>query len=1801
MSINDAYLSSSSIVASNSNHILSSRPSPPIPPRPSYTLSQSNNNTALNQQNVNLNNIVEKYKLTKYPPINSQYQLLKNKYAFTLTNDSISINAVKLTEGLQLRESEYLTPLKDIKLSTFIMEDDFGDDPDPNTYLIRTVQIQNLIDNVSSIIDRSILSPDDNDDAFNKYLDDVNIHIQDIISIMLDEVNFMFNPLEKAVWVHFITAATYEPRAVKYLIRHLSFNSDMFKIKDRNGDTFMINLCRRSDTGLLRELYNIGILNMDMFVEFNNRYKLRLTPLLCAVTNIETFKFIYNNYVNPKLEEPNRDKDKDKDKDKYKDNNLDVVKLFMTACTENKDTALFILNSNLMNKVYFNTSYIGHTCLTVAALFNPDLLPYLVESEYCNIELFNKENRIHGNILMIASVHNPHMISYLMNCTFMTSTMILYSRLKYVSVCSRSTITNLLSPKIPIYTNILFELSNSKYILDVINHPLFKIVANILLKYSIRGQTIFSELARVNPEALELLLNSDLCTPDMLIYDGYDSVSNLNVSYTCLTTAALHNSESVWAILNSSCCSQNLIEKQDTYGRNLLIILLSTSLTKDRKRMINYVVDRYLTTKLLLQKDITGLNTFAYLCIKTPEIARSIMSNDTLTEDVLHDEYQDKLPMVYAIACMSKRSLILKDIVNSDHFCEAMFYPILSSTSNMVSGQVVPYQTHKLLFEMCIYNRHAIDALLDNCSNFTELVFNSKDFYGNSFLMAYIIRIKSEHSISTADTHIINNILQHRYCTARFLNYQNFNGETAFLLASKSRSTEILSSIINSPNFTEDMFTKVDNDGFNCFTLACYNCISVSYVKLIADNAMFTRDMFLSKNKVGRCNLYAALNNVDPEVSNYVLNHNYCTEELFKNGVKQWFNFSLSNNLKKINSIINSKYFTKEILNYKTNNGMNMLAVVINNATSISDYELAIRLLTSEHCSHDILSNVDRFGKNCLYYTIFNSFNSAEDAQHLMYSYSSTLFRVVLDSKYCSSDILSQVVDPEDNLISHKIGHIVNTISKDNPLRAIYLEDLKYLIRSPLCTTDILISCNNQKFNMVTYMSLLDITDTVLQLPTLTYDAIQTSTDEGCNCLHIAAMSLKYDCIGKILRSSKCTPALLECKTLPGEDTFLTLYPDALECALASPHSTTKFLETRNSFNLNILDLLGQSSPDKISVLLDDDRVTSNIFLCNKNGKEEVSTLSFLAEQTNDALEIAINSAKCTNNIINMYDDTYHNTVLSFSILSNKIFAVATLLNSNKDLTRSFLQRDVSNRSVMMLAITDSKNKGTVMFDMLFNSKYMSEDLLLLSNEFGHNSVIFAVRTSLDITKKIVESEYWTDKVKYTKDIDNDFLLLFARHSPDIVDYLINSDKCPLDMISMTNSLGMTCAHHYSHDECDSSMEILLKSDKCTQYLINIQDIHGNTCMHTACYKNPKSVEHIIRSKFFTDELILIRDSMGENAFVKAVENYPESALEILKSLEYEQDLCHKMLMNCNFIGDTAVHSAAKSSYPVIKYLINHNMLTEEMLSIRNMYFDTVPLMACKYNGQLVGDILNTGLCYESLFMYGHTDYSSGLIIAARYQSDAVKHILAWNKLDKILKCNLDLLNFLQIACIYSSDSVKHIIESNRDFKQLFNSYEDNAPIILATKYNPDALKYILESRYASPVMFRPHRNNTNCIDVAYNFQPKSLLIIINSEHTDNATVDNSINTDYSSTITRISSVYPEVTNYSDIGKIPLTKLTNICTHEEESSKLCQLCCEFEKSIIFTCGHTCCVGCAFKMSNCHYCRKKILSKNPIYD
>ena len=486
----------------------------------------------MSDQNDNNNfiNIIGSVGIPPHTQANKHYDSLD----LTNQNNTIGINAsvYSLITGLYgIKKPVLFAPhsliysqvaIDEYNNDAWILAGDFNDDSDmtDDEILINITQVTSLWDEISGILNISMLEEEEQDDHFKLYLECVSNNIQHVANSMIEYPNWSFDPMLKFLWIYLVMACHYEHRALKYLLNSPYFDEDLLSKTDKYGFSCVLVACKQNNIDTISQLNLNNNVNMDMLAhayDFNE-----MCPIVYATLNTDIFKYICDNI-------PNID---DIIKNIYKNGST----LFLTACRYNKEVANYLLNSKYMDHDYFNKTSNGNTCLMMVILNDNsednNLLKTLLDSEYCSQELFDKTIPKYGNLGTLAGRYNSELLHLVLDSKYMNPS-IFDANMEHRN---------------SIVTNILFECaSQEENFKHIINSPHFN---PELLKYTINGENILYELERVNMNGLRRVLELPSCTMDILVTNPL--VTNPLVTNPLVTNSLVTNNNDLLLGTNSS-------------------------------------------------------------------------------------------------------------------------------------------------------------------------------------------------------------------------------------------------------------------------------------------------------------------------------------------------------------------------------------------------------------------------------------------------------------------------------------------------------------------------------------------------------------------------------------------------------------------------------------------------------------------------------------------------------------------------------------------------------------------------------------------------------------------------------------------------------------------------------------------------------------------------------------------------------------------------------------------------------------------------------------------------------------------------------------------------------------------------------------------------------------------------------------------------------------------------------------------------------------------------------------------------
>jgi len=1712
------------------------------------------------------------------------------------TNDieiSGSEDRVKLPE---ISFDHTITPIKNYDIYMWLLDQDFIHEELQEGYIIiKQAQAIHLIDQVRDLI----IINGEIDEKMKNYLENASTYVNYLIDIMLDKNNWNFKPMEKFLWINLMIACDHENRAIPYIFNSPYFTDNIIKMVDKNGDNCLTRLLKSKNVDGLRELlkYQNFDPNILLVIDMN-----QIPAIIYALGDIILLETLVENI--PTIE-------------KYLYSDYFGTSYFNIACLYSATCAEYLFKSKFMTKEYFKRKIGSHTCLMIVGSQSPKLLLEFMNSKYCDEEIVSHITKNGHNLLsiiikeqindVVKKIVNGKYSKYLINYQYRDG--------NYES-------------------NIILDCIENNELLEILlNSEHFnKDIVNI----KINGRNIVDYLALTRPEILKMFLEyfDQEFSDDILILTFYKSI------------------DSVYYIINSDKMKETMLLNKNDEGMNIIMLMLENQ-TIDNK-IIDKLFIKYLSKELLMDISEQDINTFFYLCRYYPSKAIEILESEHFDTDIIDQKTKREGLMIHRILsqCQNRklsRKLILnkcnseilnyKDIDNNNlllilsksnprrikyilesEYCSNELFKCVNVNGENCFTLMLKNKNAWMIFRNILESKYCTKELLNHKNNYDEY----------PFLLA--CRLEDEN--------IARSILESKYFDPLTFGNSDKFGINCFMEVCKNKNLELLKIIGDHELMTEDIFNSQDKLGNKTIIYALGSDIGcVKYIlnhkycsrknidigltkwmisnmfeskklKLIIDSKLCSKELLLKQN-VDRKNCLMMAITKDRSLAVKILQSDYCSTKLLlqrdrfgKNSLQ----LCVGERLDLIPYILESKYFTRDILLNVDLNGYNIAQLLFNRRK----IGTLLKILKSRHSSVELLTHPDKYGK-CIMTELYK-IESIDKILKLNYITKETLYvqnrqgntilhnciiakkmnemEKILDSKKCSSELmeiknndgntfLMLLIINNDNLLSYFLFKILDSVYCTSKLVCIYNNDYNNLL--------MLLSMRHENV-LERFLSHNKVTEDIFVL----FPFEDTQNNLRANPETNDLVSVETTQINDNLRANPETNDLVSVETTQINDN-LRANPETNDLVSVETTQINDNLRANPETNdlvsvetTQINDNLRANPETNDLVSVETTQINDNLRAnpeTNDLVSVETTPLIVCSQISDSVFKIILDSKKCTNRCIN-YKIRNH-SCLSYAVINKKYNIVKMLLDSDYDLTDSFKLSD-ENDSIISMA-----TRSTVeIFRMLVESKYMDEKLILQGNKYGHNLIIYALSYNYEITKYLVNSKYWTDEVKYYKDIDNDFLLLYCKNSLETVKYLFENGKIDKKMLMMRNSMNITCAHFYVQDE--KILKILLESEFCDNELIDQQDNHGRTCLHIACKNNVKSFELILESKYCSENLMLKQDNRGVNILMMAIIANPELIKIILESKYFTK----AMLQQKDNIGNNCLMYIVRYNPKSIDLVIKHKYYTNKLLQDRNSYNDTCYLHAARYNGIALKYLMKLENASNDLLYYGHTDHGSCLTIAALYQPIGVKYILEWEKLSwKIINTisSTNQQNFVSIGCKYNSDVVKYAIESKYDITSQLSLNKKDPAIFLAAKYQPDAVKYILNSKYGITRMLKYKINDRTSLMEAYNFQPRSLLNIVNSRLY-NESLSRQLDSSGSELIHKISKIYPDISTLKDIKNINLVHHDNVEANDDDID-ICNICYIYKmKTVFIPCCHQACIGCSFKMYKCHQCRQIIKDK-----
>ncbi len=1368
--------------------------------------------------------------------------------------------------------------------------------------------------------------------------------------------------------------------------------------------------------------------------------------------------------------------------------------LFASACLNNIESAKYLLqlelDSDIQEKMIKQPISLSNGEFTplmllpandkvfaeVNAEVNSDLIFTILDSQYCDQELVEFKNIIYGTFLSIIANFNPEMIKIIIE-------------------------------KYPQF--ITDKLINMTYGRNGTSSILIELINNIdILKMVIKLPQFNRDLFSI--EFLKILLSSNIDSFKELYNDGL--LKNIKIEEVLINICDFDKEFGI-ELINTIEITEKSLQPKNSDNMNIIMIL-------SRCGILDKVYDKlrpYITTEILDDRDDDNYNTYSYICKFFPEIAMDILKSDIFDKSILESDYYEGSIMLHVIFCTCNNENLLKALLDSDYVTEEMMDKTNDEGNNLLLeiDSNVNYDNSKLQLLTVL-----------NSSKLTEKQFKHSNNKGHNIIIL---------------TDNIDIVVNHKYFSNEMLRHKDNDGNNylhyCILFDDNIKDFDDISKNI-SKDILQDLLMETNNKGESCAMMAC----KTNKLELL--KKILTKEVFLQRDTDDKtCVAYALFmssnNQKSEELLNYLINHEYCSEEILYHAFTQYSEIQFSLECSRL--IFNSKYCSTRML-MVTNRGSNQIMNCIN-----CDFKLAENMIKSSYFNKNIMKQTDTRENSILNYLRDNK-----------------LLEYIITHEDFTEDLMF-LPKPTNNICK------LHSLLENGNIKLV-----KKLLRKAKCTEKILTTpfTHNGK-TLLTFFSAYGLqVKHIMDLPYVTKDTLLFTDVTGKTLLHSSI--IPRNAIIEILKHEKCSSELLEVVDNTGK-TFLDIHPTIVCDVLESSYCTTKLLE-----NTSVL-IHSETLPEYFNKLINHPCFTKEIL-----GKNLWKIFD-----SYELFDIFKNSRFYTDEIMNK---NHNNVSMLMLILQEKQpIIVKEILESNIDFTPTFKSFIENIPFVVRVAYINFEN-----YKLMMESKYITDELMLNKNMYQHTiTMLMCTCVNKKNIKHFINSKYW-DMQKYEKEIDNDSTMNFIQ-SPEILEYIIKNNKCDKIMVNMYNNAKESCLHYYARNS-QELLQLILDSGLVSRETRQLQNIHGQTFLHIASMKE-KIFKYVIKTNYISTKLLKKQDRYGKTVLMNCLQYCPDVFDNIIKNKMFDKKCFKQtdnagnnimiyiikyapnkmelfikskyfdtsMLKEINEDSYNPVFYACRYNAKIIKLLLDNNLLTKDLIFIHSHW----------------GCALNIAAQFQPLAV----KYILELPNITEIELKSINKInIKDDTIDKM---------FLEIACIYQPMAVKYAINSKYDLENIIMG-QYFSTTVLASMYQPEALKIILESKYGSLKLLENKVGSEElCLHTAYAYQPMALKYIIESEHSTEEYLRSEDSIGYR-LINIMKEIYPNLDSLADVKNLELVnEINELC--DEKDSGLCSICCTFKTKVIFTsCLHTCCVGCSFKQHECPYCRKEIEHRKILY-
>ena len=871
--------------------------------------------------------------------------------------------------------------------------------------------------------------------------------------------------------------------------------------------------------------------------------------------------------------------------------------------------------------------------------------------------------------------------------------------------------------------NIIDTEENQNVLHNYVNDAQFK-----LLCYRLHGK---------NNHLLKLIINK--CS---ISVNNINAVDNEYGNNFYMETCIFNPDISVFLIENNL-VNQETIMSINIDKDNCLNLLLKQ--TKKKSKIYN-AVKKLLSTGLVNSQIINNRNLkkecpFLLACMINYGCVKIIMDSEYFDVTTFENRTLENLNC-FTYSCKSGDINVIKLIC--DH-------PLLIKASyNMFSGydsSGVPHIYYALINGTLDIMKYIVSHHLCNSDLLTD---------------AYkLLLIKNNITCTQLEC-----ILESIYCTSTMLLHENLDGNNCLAIAVNKNNIKLVEKILNSDKFTKELFL---HQNFN-------KSIFMDYIK---DNKIMTvvmtspnfSDEILTLVDNDNCNILVRLMiSHEYEMLKYIIESGKCSVNavIQKNNNHESILTNLFNmDLDIVDVVLSNINIQPTDLLVKDNNGNTCLHKL---AQTISDkkilkLEAIEKILNLDKCSTELFMAKNNDGNTFL---LVNP----------------NLLEYALNSKYCSKEFLkesnkdgvsifNEVCTNYQEFFKTFINHpLFDSSFLTEPCPTAKTNMISYLcINSMGNLLDILFESNVMTDDIINYVDELNYTPLIYTILTKSLSNTQQIINSKFNLsksFHYLYNDNKNLLMIAALGCNEVFDIIINCKYVTKDMYYFTdrynhnvvIYAITKNLWMTKSVMESKLWENDLLFHCDIdsdyLVIHAAKNPDVVKYLLDN--MPNNYSLIQMTNKIGKTCAHYYAKENDTCLNILLKSNKCTSELINRQDN-YGDTCLHVACKYN-LLSLNELLSSSY-LTEELILKKNNNGHNAFTLLLFQESINTKLIVSLFD-RFNSRDLLVQQDKDGNTILFYAARFCTSLLKNILKYEYCDETVLSIRNNNNITCYMYA-------------------------------------------------------------------------------------------------------------------------------------------------------------------------------------------------------------------------------------------------------------------------------------------------------------------------------------------------------------------------------------------------------------------------------------------------------